>query len=307
MSRPEVIRGSQAWPGPAPVLTIGNFDGVHRGHRKLLERLVERAREREAPATVYTFDPPPRVVLEPGRHPPRILSLSDKVDLLGRQGVERVVVETFDRRFARHPASWFIDEVLARRLAPLELIVGHDFRFGRGRAGNAELVKARAPELPFEQLEACREGEVVISSSRIREAVATGEVALAASMMGRCHRVRGLVVRGDGRGRTLGVPTANVDPVTELLPARGVYAVRLTEGDEPARAGVANLGLRPTFDGRRFTVEVHLFDFVGDLYDRQVSLDFVERIRGERRFAGVDSLVAQIHDDIRAARDIHGG
>ncbi len=306
MPQPEVIRGSKAWPGPKPVLTIGNFDGVHRGHRALLARLVERAAEREAPATVYTFDPPPRVVLEPGRHPPRILSLTDKVLLLGRRGVERVVVETFDLQFARNPATWFVDQVLARRLDPVELIVGHDFRFGRGRIGTAEMVKSRLPEMAFEQLAACNEDGVVITSSRIREAVAVGEVGLAARMMGRAHRVRGRVVRGDGRGRTLGVPTANIDPLTELLPARGVYAVRLVDGDEPPRAGVANLGLRPTFGGRRFTVEVHLFDFVGDLYGRDVSIDFIDRIRGERRFEGVDALVAQIRDDIQAARDIHG-
>ena len=305
MAAPQVIVGSAAWTGPRPVLTIGNFDGVHRGHQELLKRLIARAREREAPATVYTFDPPPRVVLEPGRHPPRILSLPDKVALLGEHGVERVVVETFDRGFARHPGAWFVDEVLGRRLDPLALLVGHDFRFGRGREGTAALVRARLPELPFSQLEAEREGDRIISSSRIREAVARGEVALAARMLGRCPRLRGAVVHGDGRGRTIGVPTANVDPETELLPARGVYAVRLVDGGGRALPGVANLGVRPTFDGRTYTVEVHVLDFGEDLYGQRVSVDFVARIRGEQRFAGPDELVARIRQDVQAAREIH--
>jgi riboflavin kinase/FMN adenylyltransferase len=286
------------------LLTIGNFDGVHRGHQSLLARVVARAAELDAPATVYTFDPPPRVVLDPGRHPPRILSLSDKVRLLAEVGVARVVVESFDRAFARNPASWFIDEVLSRRLRPVELCVGHDFRFGRGREGNAALVRARLPDLPFLQLPAEREGDDIISSSRIREAVARGEVALATRMMGRCHRLAGVVVAGDGRGRTLGVPTANVDVETELLPARGVYAVRLTDESGSPALGVANLGVRPTFDGRTYTVEVHLLDFCGDLYGHRVTVDLVQRIRGERRFNSVDQLVERIRMDIRAAREI---
>lgn len=306
MSTPQVIVGSQAWTGPRPVLTIGNFDGVHRGHLTLLAAVVARARALEAPATVYTFDPPPRVVLEPGRHPPRILSLPDKIKLLGEHGVERVVVETFDRAFARHPASWFVAQVLGRRLDPVALFVGHDFRFGRGREGTLPLVRDSLPELPITQLDAEREGDDVISSSAIREAVAQGKVALAARMMGRSHRLHGVVVPGDGRGRTLGVPTANVDPETELLPARGVYAVRLIDRDGASLPGVANLGVRPTFDGRTYTVEVHLLAFQGDLYGQRVTVEFVERIRGEQRFDGAEALVARIGLDILAARTIHG-
>ncbi len=304
MAAPEVIEGSDAWKGPRPVLTIGNFDGVHRGHQELLAQLVSRARERKAPATVYTFDPPPRVVLEPGRHPPRILSLSDKVHRLGEHGVDRVVVETFDWAFARNPASWFVEEVLERRMQPLEIIVGHDFRFGRGRSGTAELVQESLPDLPFTQVEGELEGQEIISSSSIREAVAKGRVALAAKMMGCCHRLRGRVVPGAGRGRTLGVPTANIAPETELLPARGVYAVRLFDSEGRTLPGVANLGLRPTFGGRTYTVEVHLLDFVGDLYGDEVCVDFVERIRDEQRFSGVEELVARIQQDIQATREI---
>ena len=306
MSTPEVIVGSAAWVGPRPVLTIGNFDGVHRGHQELLGRLRERARVLEAPATVYTFDPPPRVVLEPGRHPPRILSLTDKVALLGECGVERVIVETFDRAFARNPASWFLEEVLSRRLRPHELWVGHDFRFGRGREGTADLLQQALPGLPFSQLAAEREGGAIISSSRIREAVARGEVVLAARMLGRSHRLRGVVVPGDGRGRQIGVPTANVDPETELLPARGVYAVRLVDGDGKVLPGVANLGVRPTFGGRTYTVEVHLLDFAGDLYGQRVSVDFIERIRGEQLFSGPEEMVGRIRQDIQIARELHG-
>ena len=300
----QVHAGSDAFPaeGPGPVVSIGNFDGLHHGHRVLLRRLVEGARRQGGPAVVYTFEPPPRVVLAPSQHMARILSWPDKVRLLGEQGVDAVVVERFSRAFAQHPPEWFATEVLGRRLRARGLVVGYDFRFGRARAGDVGMLKRLLPDMPVDQVAAVELDGAVCSSSAIRERVASGDVAGAARLLGRWHFVRGTVVAGDRRGRTIGFPTANVDTDAELLPAHGVYAVQARVDGGPPLPGVANLGLRPTFDGTMVQLEVHLFDFSGDLYGRELMVCFVERLRGEQRFAAVDALVARIRQDAELAR-----
>lgn len=303
---PTVHAGSAAYPpdGPGPVVTIGNFDGVHHGHRVLLERLIARARALSAPAVVYTFEPSPRVVLAPSQHVARILSWPDKVRLLGQQGVDAVVVERFSRAFAQHPPEWFAKEVLGRRLRAQALVVGYDFRFGRARAGDVEMLGRLLPEMPVEQVQAVRLDGAVASSSVIRQRVLDGDVAGAARLLGRWHFVRGTVVSGDQRGRHIGFPTANLDSEAELLPARGVYAVQVRIDDGPALPAVANLGLRPTFDGTGLRLEVHLLDWSGDLYGCELRVDFVERIRAEERFADVDALVTRIRSDVATARTL---
>ena len=303
---PEVIAGSAAYPpeGPGPVVTIGNFDGVHVGHRVLLERLVARARALSAPALVYTFEPSPRTVLAPHQVLPRILAWPDKVRLLGEVGVGQVVVERFSRAFAQHPPEWFATEVLGRRLRARALVVGYDFRFGRARAGDVARLQELLPDLPVDQVAAASHEGVVASSSAIRELVAAGQVAQAARLLGRHHFVRGTVVPGDQRGRTIGFPTANVETDAELMPAQGVYAVRARVDGGAPLPGVANLGVRPTFDGATLLLEVHLLDRTEDLYGRELQVDFVDRIRGERRFEGVDALVARIRQDVEQARQL---
>ncbi len=303
----QVFHGSQSYRAHSarPVLTIGNFDGVHLGHQHLLARVVAAARSLDAPACVYTFDPAPRAVLEPERCPPRILSLSERVALLGHYGIDQVVVEPFDLDFAARPAAWFASEILAERLNPSALVVGHDFRFGRGRAGRTEDLAELLPGLQIEQVEQLLCGGVRPSSSRIREAVAEGRVAVAAGMLGRPYSLRGRVVPGDRRGQKLGFPTANIDTLAELLPATGVYAARVPIGDR-ALPAVVNLGLRPTFAGRHFSVEAHLLDFEDDLYGLDLELHFIQFLRPERRFPGPEALVAQIREDIAAAREILG-
>ena len=289
------------------MLTIGNFDGVHRGHRALLDRLVRRARDEGAPACVYTFDPPPRVVLAPQQHRPRVLDWTDKVRLLGEAGVDHVVVEHFTRAFAQHPPDWFVTEVLGRRLGARALVVGYDFRFGRARAGDVDLVRRLLPDAQVEQVSAHGVDGTVVSSSAVRQAVLDGEVERAAVLLGRPHLVRGTVVAGDQRGRTIGFPTANLETDAELVPAPGVYAVWARIDGGEALPGVANLGFRPTFAGQAFRVEVHLLDFQGDVYGRQLEVEFVGRLRGERRFDGVDELVAQIQRDVVDGRRLLGG
>ncbi len=301
---PQVYAGSAAYPveGPAPVVTIGNFDGVHHGHRVLLDRLIARARALDAPPVVYTFEPSPRVVLAPTQHLPRILTWPDKVRLLGEQGVQAVVVERFDRAFAQHPPDWFACEILGRRLRARALVVGYDFRFGRARKGDVAMLRRLLPDMPVEQVDAATLDGQICSSSAVRDAVARGDLVTATRLLGRPHFVRGTVVAGDQRGRTIGFPTANVDTDTELLPAAGVYAVRAHVDEGPPLAAVANLGVRPTFQGGRLLLEVHVLDFSGDLYGREVRVDFVSHLRQERRFSDVDALVRQIRQDAAAAR-----
>lgn len=304
-TQPEVIQGSGAYPSPSPgpVVTIGNFDGVHRGHRTLIDRAVSLARAGGRPALVYTFHPAPRDVLRPGNAIPRIQTLEDKVAALGAAGIDQVVIEPFDRDFAALTARRFVEEILVGRLGLSGLVVGWDFRFGRGRQGTVEALRGWL-DVPVEQVAPYAPDGRVISSSAIREAVRAGEVALAAELLGRPHEVVGEVVRGDARGRRLGFPTANVAPRTALVPAHGIYLVRMDVGDGERRPGVASIGVRPTFEGGRDErLEVHLLDWSGDLYGRTVRVYFLERLRDELAFESTEALVAQIAEDVAVARE----
>lgn len=300
-----VVQGSDSWPADARgiALAVGNFDGVHRGHRAVLAVLEAAAHRHGAPTAVYTFEPAPTAVVAPERHQPRILLLDDRVRLLGEAGIAGVCVESFTRAYAAGTAEWFADEVVSRRLGARVVVVGYDFRFGAGRGGTAEDLRRLLPDVEVLTVAAALDGTMPISSSRIRRLVAAGEVSAAAALLGRPHRLRGEVVHGDHRGAGLGFPTANVANRVELVPAAGVYAVRVgLPGEEARRPGVMNVGRRPTFNGSELRFEVHLLDFSGDLYGMELAVDLVGRIRDERRFEGVDALVAQIRADVASAR-----
>jgi riboflavin kinase/FMN adenylyltransferase len=292
-----------------PVLTVGNFDGVHLGHRVLLERLVARARELRRPSMVYTFEPTPQAVF--GRGPHRILAIEDKVSLLGRLGVDQVCLERFSPALAARSPEWFVEEVLGRRLRPSAMVVGHDFRFGADRAGDHSTVAELMPSLPIEVVLPLSRGGRIVSSTRVRACIRDGRVADAAQMLGRPYAVRGTVVRGDRRGRELGFPTANLLPDAELIPASGVYAVRGEVDGNGLVPGVANLGARPTVDGENFGIEVHLMVPPGtfgadELYGRELMIHFVRRLRSEVRFPDLDALAVQIAEDVSKARSILG-
>ncbi len=285
-------------------VAIGNFDGVHAGHRHVLSRLLGLARATGAPAWVYTFDPAPTAVLAPERHQPRLCTLSRRLELLASLGVDGVVIEPFTREFASQGAAQFATATLADRLSAKAVVVGWDFRFGAGRGGDVEALRAALPGVGVEQVPPLLVGDAPVSSSRIRRLVMAGDVAGAATLLGRPHRVSGPVVHGDARGRTIGFPTANLRVADDLcLPGAGVYAVRVTV-DGRALPAVLNLGRRPTFNGVELRVEAHVLDWGGDLYDQVLDVDFIAALRPEQRFTSVDALVAQVRLDVVAARGL---
>jgi riboflavin kinase / FMN adenylyltransferase len=287
-------------------VAIGNFDGVHLGHRRLLDTAKALARAGDRKSALLTFEPHPASVLSPQFAPPRIATLPRKIELLRETGIDAVVLQPFDKSYAASPADDFVRRDLVLGLQAADVVVGHDFTFGKGRAGNVAMLAALAGDaLRIHTVPAVTADGLVVSSSKIRELVLEGRVGPAARLLGRPFLLDGTVVPGRGRGRTIGIPTANVAPDTALLPATGVYAVLATaEGLDGVYGGAANIGVKPTFGTEEQTVEVHLFDVSADLYGKRVAVGFLERLRGEHRFSGPAELVAQIHKDIAAARTI---
>jgi riboflavin kinase / FMN adenylyltransferase len=296
----------QAWP--AASVTVGNFDGVHRGHQALVREAVTGARAASGTSVVLTFDPHPSQVLSPDRAPASLMTLEQKAEVLSGLGVDCLAVLPFTRELSEQEPEAFAREVLAVALGARLVVVGSNFRFGRGRAGDVTRLLALGRSLGF----AVRGVEPVwhegapISSSRVREALARGAVGAARDLLGRDFFVDGRVVRGDGRGRTIGVPTANLEAVNEIRPRAGVYAARVRTPEGVVRSAVVNIGRRPTYDQDTFTIEAHLLDFAGDLYGAHLRVAFVERLRDERKFPDSEALVAQIRDDIARARPILG-
>ncbi len=309
----KVLEGSAAAEGALvrPVVTVGNFDGIHLGHQAILRTVVEQAKAVDGEAVVYTFHPHPRKVLRAGSAPGLLTTLDQKIELLELHGVDAVIVEPFTLDFAKTEAEVFIRECLHRRIAPVEVYVGYDFHFGRDRAGSMRLLTELGPRLGFAVtiIPEVTVDEGDVNSTRIRRLLADGLPEIAARMLGRAYAVRGHIARGDERGRTIGFPTANLDPESEVLPAPGVYAgrLRLLDAGEPGSGTelpvVTNVGHRPTFkDGAAVLAEAHVLDWSGDLYGRRVELSFSFRLREERRFDGVEALREQIARDADEAR-----
>jgi riboflavin kinase/FMN adenylyltransferase len=301
-------RGSR-FNRPNPAVTVGNFDGVHRGHQALVAAALARARASAGTAVALTFDPHPARVIDPARAPPALMTLEQKAEVLAGLGVDALAVVAFDAQRAAQPAEEFTRDVVAGALAARAVVVGTGFRFGRGRAGDAALLGRLGAGLGFEvvPITPVEHGGAPISSTRIRERLEAGDVDEARALLGRPFFVDGRVVRGDGRGRTLGIPTANLDVVNETLPARGVYAgwCRPADGGAGSRwPAVVNLGRRPTFGNRDTTVEAHLLDQDLDLYGRLLRLEFAARLREERPFPGPEALLEQIRRDIARARPL---
>jgi riboflavin kinase / FMN adenylyltransferase len=285
-------------------LTIGVFDGIHRGHQEIIRQLTAGARQNGAPAVLLSFSPHPAVFF--GAKELKCLTPpEERAELILGLGVEHVITQTFDKKVANQTAEEYM-ALMKRHLGLKKLLVGHDFALGKGRAGNYEKLTEIGQELGFEvaRVEAVRFEAGIVSSSVIRQQLAEGDVAGAAAKLGRFYTVSGPVNPGDGRGRTIGIPTANVEaPADKALPANGVYAC-FAWVDGQKHQAVTNVGVRPTFASAEPVqrVEAHLLDAYADYYGKTMRLEFVERLRGEQKFPSVEALVAQIHADIEQAR-----
>ncbi len=304
----DVLRGhhelaGRVWPGAA--VAIGNFDGVHAGHRALIARACELGAAHGVKSAALTFDPHPSELLSPHTAPPKLTSLERRLELMAAAGLDAVVVEPFTRELAALAPDAFIDRVVIGALGARAIVVGYDFCYGAGRAGSAEALRAHGGRAgvevaivdPVEVL-----GEVA-SSTKIRAYLEAGDLAGAERLLGRRWDVDGVVVHGAKRGREIGVPTANIAPTSDLPVTPGIYAVTLSVDGGPPLPAVASLGTNPTFvEGGRLVLEVHVLDWDGDLYDRRVRTTFVAWLRPEQKFDSVDALIVQIRRDIADAR-----
>ncbi|HQR19488.1 MAG TPA: bifunctional riboflavin kinase/FAD synthetase [Burkholderiaceae bacterium] len=288
----------------ACALTIGNFDGVHRGHQALLARVVAAARARGIVSAVMTFEPHPRELFTPDRAPMRISGMRDKLEALADHGIDRVIVQHFNRSFAAQSADAFVD-LLIQGCRARWVLVGDDFRFGARRAGDVALLQRHASHGAFEleQMPTVVEGEQRISSSAVRHALAAGDLGRAAQLLGRAYAISGRVLHGRKLGREMGFPTMNLRIAHRHPAVQGVFVVRVHGLGPKARPGVASVGLRPTIeDSGRWMLEVHLFDFAEHVYGRLVRVEFMQKLRDEVRYASIGELTAAIADDARRAR-----
>jgi riboflavin kinase/FMN adenylyltransferase len=287
-----------------PVLALGNFDGLHRGHAKIVDRVRRAGIERGSTPLVLTFEPHPPRVVRPDKAPPLLMTPDQKLEALAKAGIHGVAIVRFTPELSRWEPETFVRSVLVEWLRVSEVWVGADFLFGRDRSGNYTLLRALGAQHGFrtEKIDPVRYKDFVVSSTRIRRLVAEGRVDEAGALLGHPFFIDGRVVRGAGRGREIGVPTANLETANELVPPPGVYATTATL-DGVVHPSVTNVGSRPTFDaGTRTVIETHVLDLDRDLYERPLRLGFVQRLRDERRFPDVDALKAQIDADVRRAR-----
>ena len=290
------------------VVTIGNYDGVHLGHQHMLASVREHSRRLGLPPTVVTFEPTPREFFEGAAAPSRLMRLREKIDSLPSYGVERAVVLRFDRRMQGMGAAEFVDRLLVAGLGARHLVVGHDFRFAKRREGTLATLREAGAKHGFgvEEIgEFLVDGERV-SSSLVREALGRGDLARAQKLLGRPYRMAGRVMRGQQLGRKLGYPTANLALHRKVVPLWGIFAVRVSGAGLVDHPAVVSLGTRPTINGTDPLLEVHVFDFDGDLYGKYLDVDFVQRLRDEKRFESLDALVAQMHVDAAQAMAVLG-
>ena len=286
------------------VLTIGNFDGVHRGHAEVIANLVKKARQLELPATLMTFEPQPQELFAGQNAPARISLLRDKIALLAELGVDRLLCVRFDKKFAQLPPEQFIESLLVDKLGVRYLVVGDDFCFGQQRRGNFDMLKQAGEQHGFAVVntDSFLVGDQRVSSTMVRDALAKGNLELTRRLLGHPYTLSGRVVHGQQLGRMLGFPTANIALKRQVVPVRGVFAVRLSWPGSTPFDGVANVGFRPTVKGQNCLLEVNLFDFSGDLYGQRVEVELVAKIRDEKPFHSLDALQKQIMNDADKAK-----
>ena len=302
-----VVTGSDIGSGMVhdSVVTIGNFDGVHRGHREIFRHLTSRAVQRGLQSVVVTFEPHPLKVLSAESVPQMITTFEQKIALIAYAGVDYLVVVPFTAEFARTTADDFVRDMLCDSLGMRHIIIGHDYAFGKGRAGNFQTLERIGAERGFtlEDMEPVGEGGLVFSSSLARRLIAAGDMEGAATILGRYHVISGTVVHGRDIGHMIGFPTANIASGNELLPPDGVYAVMVSL-DGTLVKGACSIGLNPTFEGGSRAIEVFMLDYADQVYGRKIAVCFVQRLRDIQKFAGVAELVAAIARDVLQTREI---
>jgi len=288
-----------------PAVTIGNFDGVHLGHREIFRRVRELARETGGVSVVVTFVPHPLKVVSAHREVRLITTSREKEALIEGSGIDYLLEIPFDRAFAAVPAAEFVERVLVDAIGVERLVIGYDYAFGRGREGDVGLLRDLGKRFGYtvEELQPISDGSTVYSSTAVRRMVSAGDVAGASLVLGRHFAITGKVVHGHERGRGLGFPTANIETEKDLIPSAGVYAVKVCLGEQ-LLDGACNIGANPTFGNARLSIEVFLLDFDEDLYGREITLFFIERLRGEKRFAGLGELKDAIAADVVRCREI---
>jgi riboflavin kinase/FMN adenylyltransferase len=305
----QVIRELDAFPKlSCPVVTSGTFDGVHCGHQKILNRLLETSKQLNGQSVVLTYWPHPRLILHPDTHDLKLLStIEERTELLADFGVDYLLILPFTKAFSNLTSGEFIQQVLVKGIGTKKLVIGYDHRFGKNREGSFEHLSRNSGTYGFEVEEIPRHDveEVAVSSTKIRNALLKGDIAVANQYLDRPYSFSGNVTRGKQLGRTIGFPTANisVDSPLKLIPANGVYAVKVQYKNQQL-TGMLNIGMRPTVDGQHLTIEVHLFDFAGDLYGQQLKVELIARLRDEQKFPSLVALQAQLKQDEENARAI---
>lgn len=287
---------------PNTILTVGTFDGVHAGHRVLINTVVKLAEKSGARSVIVTFDPHPREIINPGEAGIKLLStLKERCELLADLGIDEMVVIPFDRDFSLLTSEKFVKEIIWKKIGVSNFIIGYDHHFGRDREGTIETVKRLGVELGFTSHVVSKQevGDITVSSTAIRKAIQlNGDMAQAANFLKRYYLLNGTVIHGDKRGKSLGFPTANIQPEnpSKVIPKKGVYATWIRVDDRYYR-GMMNIGERPTFNEATFSIEVHILEFNEDIYGKEIQVQFVERIRDELEFSGKNELVEQLHKD----------
>ncbi len=296
-SIPELARDS--------VLTFGVFDGLHIGHQDVLKTVRERADADNLTSVLFGFYPHPLTFLAPDKCPPVLMCLPKRVETLKQLGIDVAIFVNFNEQIASMSPWTFVNRILLELCSAKHVVVGYACQFGKDREGNAELLKSIGQESGFgvTVVPPTQLNGLPVHSTRIRQAIGRGDLGLASQLLGRTYSLRGTIVPGDGRGRQIGFPTANIEPGAQLCPPNGVYAIRAKLVNRWLD-GVLNIGIRPTFDGTKFQVESHLFDFDEDVYDETIEIFFIEKIRNERKFSDIQTLVQQIHRDIAIAHEI---
>lgn len=285
---------------PYPVLTIGNFDGIHIGHQAIFRMVVERAKEKNGTSFVFTFDPHPLRIIAPERAPRLLITFKDKVNLIKDAGIDVLICINFTTDFAHIKAEDFIRDILVKTVGVKEVFIGSNYYFGRGRKGTPELLKEMGKGYGFDVtiVNEIKLNDVTISSSKIRSLIAKGKVEEAANLLGRHYSVEGVVIEGTKRGKSLlGIPTANIATFNELLPKDGVYATTVLIDGE-TYGGAVNIGYNPTFEDKKFSFEVHVIDFNGELLGKTLRVNFVKRVRDEMKFSRIEDLASQLRKDI---------